>query len=211
VGDYLSVQVTESNLAGEAQGSSALTAQIVGPPHAGASAPVISGPAGVGRTLSSSTGAWSGGTPTAYAYQWQRDSGAGSAFVPIEGATSSSYTATEADASYELRVVATASDLAGEASATSAPTGQVVSAPQDASPGPSISGVAGEGQELSATTGTFAGAGLSYSYQWQDCVPLDHACAGIAGATSASYALTASDVGYTVRVLVTATNAAGSA
>lgn len=66
------------------------------------------------------------------------------------------------------------------------------------------------GRALAATTGTFYGAAISYSYQWQDCTSLG-ACTAIAGATGPSYELAASDVGYELDVAVTATNSQGSA
>ncbi len=76
----------------------------------------------------------------------------------------------------------------------------------------SIMGSAQEGQTLSANTGIWAGATtLSYAYQWRHCNSSGESCTSISGATSATYALTHSDVSYTIRVVVTATNALGSA
>jgi hypothetical protein len=49
---------------------------------------------------------------------------------------------------------------------------------------------------------------LSYTYQWQLCTP---DCANMPAATASSLPLTASDVGSGIRVVVTATNSAGSA
>jgi hypothetical protein len=46
-------------------------------------------------------------------------------------------------------------------------------------------------------------------YQWQDCTAAGVQCFNIP-ATSSTYTLTAADVGSTIRVVVTATNAAGS-
>lgn len=76
---------------------------------------------------------------------------------------------------------------------------------------PTISGADAEGQTLTATTGEFYGSGMSYSYQWQDCSPSGTGCAPIPSATASSYALAPTDVGYEVDVVVTATNAHGSA
>jgi hypothetical protein len=75
---------------------------------------------------------------------------------------------------------------------------------------PSISGTATEGQSLTATSGTWTGEPASYVYQWQDCNVLGEGCLNVSGATGSSYALAASDVGSTVRVVVSATNAGGS-
>ena len=60
---------------------------------------------------------------------------------------------------------------------------------------------------MAASTGSWSGSPSSYGYQWQDCAS---SCADISGATGSSYGLQASDVGDTVDVVVTATNAGGS-
>jgi len=52
---------------------------------------------------------------------------------------------------------------------------------------------------------------MSYSYQWQRCNSSGASCAAIAGASAVSYLLGLQDVGSTMRVSVTASNAAGSA
>jgi hypothetical protein len=46
--------------------------------------------------------------------------------------------------------------------------------------------------------------GVSYSYHWEDCDTSGANCRPIAGATGASYTLQGSDVGHTVRALVSA-------
>jgi hypothetical protein len=89
------------------------------------SAPSVSGTAKVGRTLSSSTGGWSGTHPISYAYQWQRCNPTCSA---IARATTSRYTLTAADQGAKVRVAVTASNLAGSAQATSARVGPVPAA-----------------------------------------------------------------------------------
>lgn len=83
-------------------------------------------------------------------------------------------------------------------------------APENTSP-PTISGQAVEGQTLTATTGTWTGSTpMNFSFQWQRCDQSGLNCQNIAGATGQSYTLTAADVGFTIRVLVTAQNANGS-
>ncbi len=51
---------------------------------------------------------------------------------------------------------------------------------------------------------------MSYAFQWQSCNSLGVGCLNISGATSSTRLLGASEVGGTVRVAVTASNAAGS-
>src|SRR5204862_6948273 len=91
-------------------------------------------------------------------------------------------------------------------------TGPIAGAAPSNTAAPTISGTTRHGQTLTANNGTWTGtASLSYAYQWRRCDSAGNACADIAGATSASYQLTASDVGKTLRVQVTASNTAGSA
>jgi fibronectin-binding autotransporter adhesin len=83
-------------------------------------------------------------------------------------------------------------------------------APPAGSAAPSISGTPKVGSTLSATTGDWSGSPTSFAYQWRRCDAAGAGCADIAGATASSYALVAADVGHTIRVVVTATNAGGS-
>jgi hypothetical protein len=82
-------------------------------------------------------------------------------------------------------------------------------APANSSP-PTIGGTLTEGEVLSSTKGTWSGAPTSYAYRWQDCNVSGAGCANIGDASASSYVLVANDVGHTVRVTVTATNADGS-
>lgn len=66
------------------------------------------------------------------------------------------------------------------------------------------------GSELTASQGTWGGsAPISYSYQWLRCNASGEACTDIVGAQANTYTLAEADAGYSVRALVTATNAAG--
>jgi len=85
------------------------------------------------------------------------------------------------------------------------------SAPSNTSP-PTVSGTARDGQVLTATAGGWSGSEpITYAYRWQRCDATGGSCADIAGATALTYSLGGSDVGATVRVRVTASNAAGAA
>lgn len=170
--------------------------------------PVISGDATEGQVLVVSTGSWIG-SPSSFAYQWEDCNTAGEACAKIGGAGSATYKLAGTDVGHTLRVVVTASNAAGSTKATSAATTMVLPiAPSNTVP-PSVSGSAEEGQKLSASTGAWSGSPTSFAYQWQDCNTSGGACANVSGATSASYKLAASDVGHTLRVVVTATNAGG--
>jgi Right handed beta helix region len=76
---------------------------------------------------------------------------------------------------------------------------------------PAIGGTLTVGEVLSSTNGTWSGSPTSYAYRWQDCNSAGASCASISGATAFTYTLKSSDVGHTLRVSVTATNAKGSA
>jgi hypothetical protein len=83
-----------------------------GIPPSNAIAPVISGTAIVGQTLSSTTGTWLGTPPITYSYQWKRG-------VTNVGTNSSSYTLVAADAGQSITCEVTATNAFGFASATS--------------------------------------------------------------------------------------------
>jgi hypothetical protein len=88
-----------------------------------------------------------------------------------------------------------------------APTGV---GPSNTSP-PTISGSAKEGQTLTADVGLWAGSDpINYTYQWRRCDSSGAGCADISGQTAATYLLIGADVGKTIRVRVTATNAYGT-
>jgi hypothetical protein len=76
---------------------------------------------------------------------------------------------------------------------------------------PAITGTPVKGRTLSATNGTWNGAITGFAYQWQDCDSAGNACSNIPEATASPYALGTADVGHTLRVVVTATTAGGSA
>src|SRR5207245_1744464 len=111
-----------------------------------------------------------------------------------------------------LRVQVTASNAAGPSeparSAQTAVVTQAPSAPANTSP-PTISGSAQFGQALSADAGEWSGAPTSFAYQWLRCDEAGANCSPIEFATQSSYTVVAADVGATLRVQVTASNAAG--
>jgi YD repeat-containing protein len=74
---------------------------------------------------------------------------------------------------------------------------------------PTITGTAQNGDTLTASTGTWLGSGLTYSYQWLRCDADGRNCSSSSGATSSTYLLTPDDVGFTIKVAVTGTNSEG--
>jgi Concanavalin A-like lectin/glucanases superfamily/Calcineurin-like phosphoesterase len=179
------------------------------------SPPTISGTAQQGQTLTAGTGSWNGTQPISYAYQWRRCDTSGGGCADIAGAAAQNYVLTSADVGSTMRVAVTASNSAGSSTATSAQTAVVQGvsspvAPANTSP-PTISGTAQQGQTLTADPGSWSGTQpIAYAYQWRRCYASGGGCADIAGATAQTYTLAAGDVGATIRIAVTASNAGGS-
>ena len=176
--------------------------------------PTISGAAQVGQTLTANDGNWEGTTPITTTRKWERCDSAGANCVDT-GATGTTYGVTDADLGKTLRIVVTATNSAGTATATSAVTAVVVAAsaaPVNTAP-PKVTGTAQIGQTLTATDGSWTGAQpMTFTYEWQRCNSAGSGCVKSPTSTSsATYAVTSGDAGFTLRVVVTATNSGGSA
>jgi hypothetical protein len=211
VGKKLRVRVTATNASGSSSATSVATTTVTAAAPVNTAVPSITGTAKDGQTLTSTTGAWTGTTPLSYARQWKRCDSAGASCTDIGGATATTYVLAVADVGKTIRVVLTASNTTGNASATSIATATVTTAAPANTALPAISGTAKEGQLLSASNGSWTGsATITYTYQWQTCNASGASCTAISAATLSSYRLASTDVGKTVRATVTATNATGS-
>jgi len=87
--------------------------------------------------------------------------------------------------------------------------GASASAPVNTVP-PTITGTIEQGQTLTEAHGSWMGEPTSYAYQWLQCQSLGNGCLPISGVTSQTYVPVAADVGHTLEVQETATNAAGA-
>ncbi len=170
-------------------------------------APVISGRAREGRTLTASTSGIAdadGLTDVSYSYHWLADD------TDISGATSSTYTVLSSDIDKVIKVRVTFIDDAGnDESLTSAGTSAVITAANITATGaPAISGRARVGHALTASTSGIADAdgltNVSYSYQWL----ADDT--DISGATSSTYIVQSSDIDKVIKVRVTFTDDEGN-
>lgn len=177
--------------------------------------PTISGTPAVGQTLTAANGTWNN-APTSYAYQWLRCNGGGNSCVSVANGTQKTYTLVGADAGHTMRVRVTATNTDGSASTESDNTATVAAATSSAAPKntapPVISGTPRVGQTLTTDDGSWSGSPTSFTYQWQRC-DADNlvACINVVGATAKTYLLHLVDLGFRLRVAVTAHNAKGLA
>ena len=183
-------------------------------PPANTVPPSISGTPTVGQTLTASDGTWSN-APTSFAYQWLRCNGGGNNCNPVANGTQKTYTLVGADSGNTMRVRVTATNADGSNAAQSAQTAAVAPAVSTAAPkntsAPTITGTAKVGQQLTAENGAWSGNPTSFTYQWQRCDADVATCSNLVGATSKTYVIQTAELGYRLRVMVTAKNAKGSA
>jgi hypothetical protein len=111
-GDSITCEVTGTNVAGS---SSAISNSIVvtAAVPVNTSAPSVSGNNVVGETLTTTNGAWTGTSPITYTYQWVRDT------TNISGEVSNTYTLVQADATFVVYCVVTATNIGGSANVNS--------------------------------------------------------------------------------------------
>ncbi len=166
--------------------------------------PTITGTARVGEALTAQNGTWTG-NPTEYQYRWLRCNAGGNscALLPADGKT---YRVGQADVGSTLRVRVTAVNADGATNARSEQT-EVVgtnAAPLTNTARPTITGEARVGQELTASEGTWTGNPTSFAFQWQRCDADSLTCAAVIGATGRTYGVRIADLGFRLRVEVTA-------
>ncbi|MGZ4311138.1 MAG: hypothetical protein ACXVR1_03425, partial [Solirubrobacteraceae bacterium] len=121
VGHRIVVVVTATNAEGSQAASSQPTAVVSAPtpnPPVNTAAPVVSGTAQQGQTLSTTNGSWTN-SPTSYSYQWQDCNGSGASCTDITGATGRTYTLSSGDVGHRVHSVVTATNGGGSASSPS--------------------------------------------------------------------------------------------
>jgi RHS repeat-associated protein len=197
--------------AGNTYTTPTVAVEVRNTPPSSTAAPAVSGVTIAGRTLSATTGTWSGPAPITYAYQWQRCNTAGESCANIEGASGSTYTLATGDVASTVRVLVTASNGAGGNYASS-PVSAVIAADTLANISlPAVGGSPHAGGTQEADPGEWSGAlPISYGYQWQRCNSSGAECTNITGANVRGYTPTEAMISSTLRVTVTASNSEGS-
>ncbi len=207
VGQNISVTVTYTDAGGT---NESLTSDTVGPvtnandPPIGV--PTINGTATQGETLTVDTTGISdadGPSTLDFSYQWLADGS------NIDGANSDSYTLTQSEVGQNISVTVTYTDAGSTNETLTSDTVGPVTNTNDSPIGvPVINGTATQGETLTVdTTGISDPDGpdtLTFSHQWlADGNNID-------GANSETYTLTQSEVGQSISVTVTYTDAGGT-
>lgn len=186
--------------------------ELVPTPPSNTSLPGVTGVLGERQVLSASTGEWSGTPPLSFDYQWERCDASGLLCEAIAKAMSATYTLSAGDVGMTVRVGVTASNAGGTSlPARSPPTSLVARSPLLNLEPPAVVGVAEVERSLTATPGRWVTSGpIDFLYCWLRCKDDGSDCGPIPGATSATYGVRLPDVGFRLRVRVTAISDAGS-
>lgn len=174
----------------------AALAASTGPKPVNTGLPQITGTPAPGETLSCSNGSWEH-SPSGYARAWLRDGS------PIEGQTNPNYTVVAADQGHSISCKVTATNAAGETSATSVAL-HVPAKPVNTSP-PQLTGAPAVGETLTCSKGTWEHSPTGYSWIWL------RGSTQIGAAAAETYEVQAADQGHSLACEVTAANADGEA
>ncbi len=208
VGHALAALVTATVGSSTQETLSVATDAIKAPPPLAPAAPlVVSGTAKIGQQLTGAAGTWTGTEPIAFHYQWYRCDAGGAHCASVHGATVATFRLTSKDAGKTIGLTITATDgngtkqpayasLVGPVAASAATLASTVQ--------PKLTGSAVPGQTLTTDAGSWSAKPASTTYAWQRCNANGRICVAIAGATSASYVVTAADVGHALVAVVTA-------
>ena len=219
-GDYigfrLQLKITAKNSAGSDSAFSGLSVPVTGDlPVNTVSPKILAGSIEVGSTLTTDTGAFSGATPLHYTYQWMKCQPVGQPCTPIVGAKASSYVLQPSDQGATIRSQVTAANGGGSNYGTSNHTLPILPktrfGPANTDP-PTLDGKTVPGSTLVATSGSWTGEPvIRYTYTWLHCDATGSDCTAIPNVSGKTFKLKVSDVGYTVKLLVTGRNSLGAA
>jgi hypothetical protein len=202
------VSVTATNAEGTAVAASTATPVVANFKPVSATAPSIEGTPRQGSDLTASPGTWQWRNG-AFTYAWQRCDASGNSCDTVSGETSATYTLGHDDVGSTIRVLVTAPGITASAVAAAPVTAVVQPTTPDNVNAPTVSGNAVTGAVLAATTGDWTDPSVSYVYSWERCTT-GGVCAPISGTSADTYRIGLEDLGSTLRVTVTASNAAGA-
>ena len=214
-GKRLRVQVTATNSQGSGAHNSESTAPVTAvatrmrlTPQISATNPVVD------QTLFVTAGSWDGTPAPTFTYSWRRCDPTGTLESCVEVATTPTYVPTVKDIGSSLRVWITGTNVAGSDVAVTNHTFPVIDKPHfapAAATRPTVVGLTSLGGQLTANVGIFSGdLPIRIAFVWQRCDATGKACQTIPGATKLVYTPTLEDLGSTLRLAVTATNAYGN-
>ena len=211
IGGKLRSIVTATTPGGSTSVTSRPSKKIVAGSPLDVEPPKIEGDLKEGAKLAANPGTWGGTPPMTYEYQWERCSPLTSTCEAIPGATAATYTLEPGDVTDSMIVKVTATNSLGTASASSAETPVVGALLPVNLELPTVLGNLLDGQLLSALSGSWSGTEpITYTFQWLVCDAAGEKCSEISKATEPVLKLVSGLIGDTVKVVVTATNGAGS-
>ena len=170
--------------------------------------PTVAGKLQQGSRLTATAGTWGGSGTITYAYQWYRCDANGAHCNSVHGATKGTYTLVAADVDKTIGLTVHATDSTGTTAAYASLAGLIAAktATLAATAQPTLAGTAAAGQALTIAPGTWSGTPpTAFTYAWLRCNANGRLCVPIAGATAASYTLTADDSSHTIVATVAAT------
>jgi methionine-rich copper-binding protein CopC len=212
VGAVISVQGSYNDgLAKSESVTSAATTAIVNVNDLPTGSVAIIGNPAQGQVLGVSTGALSDADGLGiFNYQWQTSLN-GAAWINIDGATASGVMLTQAQVGRQVKVVVTYVDGYGTAESMASSASAAVANANDLPSGTvTVTGIAAQGQTLTASNSLVDADGLgviTYAWQW-----LDGALwTSIGGANGSAFTLTGAHAGQVVRVVAGYTDGHGAA
>ncbi|MDN4611911.1 S8 family serine peptidase [Arthrobacter burdickii] len=184
----ISVVVTGTRTGSASVSAASAQTGPIAPGELTGSTPLIRGAASYGQTLTVDAGIWT--TGTAFEYRWFRDDGL------LADKTGPTYAITLEDIGHRISVQAIGTKPGYDGLTKVSAQTAAVTAGSLTAPVPTVSGTTKVGYTLTANTGAWT-TGTTLKYQWyRSGVP-------ITGATGATFALTAADLGRSVSVGVT--------
>ena len=168
--------------------------------------PVVSGDTTQGSRLVASHGAWSSTGKLAFSYQWYRCDTMGRHCRALHGVRTHTHRAGANDVGHTLSVAVRATNANGTTTAFASLVGPIAGTRPhlDALAQPVVAGSAIEGATVRVRTGRWQPKPAGFAIQWARCNLQLRACASISGATGATHAIAADDIGHVLVAIVQA-------